>query len=195
MEKTQATLIGRTRWSETSLIVHWCAPELGLFRTMAKGALRPKSTFQGVLDLFVTADICYAPAKKGDLHTLTEAHCLSPRLGLRASYGRVLAATYLVRLLALAVEPHAPIPALHELLSKALDYLNDHDPSRAMLERFELRIAEDLGLVGEKGAPGAEAAHILEDHLHKRLPPQRAQTLEWCATRSASSKNPAPPQT
>lgn len=185
MEKTEAILIGRSRWSETSLIVHWCAPDLGLFRTMAKGALRPKSAFQGVLDLFVSADICYSPAKKGDLHTLTEAHCLNPRLGLRASYGRVLAATYLVRLLALAVEPHAPIPALHELLGRALDYLNDHDPSLAVLERFELRIAEDLGLVGGKGAPGSEAARILEDHLHKRLPAQRAQVLEWCAARQA----------
>ncbi|HCN30060.1 MAG TPA: hypothetical protein DIT64_15240 [Verrucomicrobiales bacterium] len=181
MEKTEAILIGRTRWSETSLIIHWCSPGLGLFRTIAKGALRPKSPFQGVLDLFVSAEIRFVPAKKSDLHTLAEAHCLNPRLGLRASYGRVLAATYFTRLLTLAVEPHSPLPALHELLDRALDFLGSHDPSRAMLERFELRVAEDLGLIGEKGAPGSEAARILEDHLHKRLPAQRAQVLAWCA--------------
>ncbi len=184
MENTPAILIGRSRWSETSLIVHWCAPELGLFRTMAKGALRPNSAFHGVLDLFVTADLRLARAKSGDLHTLAEAHLLQPRLGLRASYGRVLAATYLVKLLALAVEPHTPLPGLFDLLAKALDYLGDHDPSLAFLHRFELRLAEDLGLVGEAGAEGALAAHLLEQHLHKRLPVQRRQVLDWCAARA-----------
>ena len=43
MEQTDAILVGRTRFGESSLIVQWCAPEVGLFRTMAKGALRPKS--------------------------------------------------------------------------------------------------------------------------------------------------------
>jgi integrase len=37
VEKTDAILIGRTRYSETTLIVHWCSAELGLFRTIAKG--------------------------------------------------------------------------------------------------------------------------------------------------------------
>lgn len=183
MEKTEAILIGRMRYSETTLIVQWCSAEHGLFRTIAKGALRPRSAFAGLLDLFVSADIQYAPARKGDLHTLAEAHWLNPRLGLRSSYGRVLAATYMVKLTAQVVEPHAPIPAIYELLIKALDYLNDHDPGRAFVERFELRLAEDLGLIGEAGARGSEAAHAIEDSFHHRLPVQRRQLLEWIAGR------------
>ena len=161
MENTPAILIGRSRWSETSLIVHWCAPELGLFRTMAKGALRPNSAFHGVLDLFVTADLRLARAKSGDLHTLAEAHLLQPRLGLRASYGRVLAATYLVKLLALAVEPHTPLPGLFDLLAKALDYLGDHDPSPAFLHRFELR--EEHAHPDGAPAPGTHLAIVSGD--------------------------------
>jgi len=183
MEKTEAILIGRLRYSETTLIVQWCSAEYGLFRTIAKGALRPRSTFAGLLDLFVSADIRYAPARKGDLHTLMEAHWQNPRLGLRSSYGRVLAATYLVKLIALVVEPHAPIPAIHDLLIKALDYLNDHDPSMALVQRFELRLAEDLGLVGPEGARGGQAAHAIEESFHRRLPVQRRQLLEWMAAR------------
>ncbi len=114
-----------------------------------------------------------------------EAHWINPRLGLRSSYGRVLAATYLIKLIALVVEPHAPLPAIHDLLAKALDYLNDHDPSRALMERFELRLAEDLGLVGENGASGSEAARAIEESFHRRLPVQRRQLLTWMEERVA----------
>lgn len=185
METTEAILIGRTRYSETTLIVHWCSADLGLFRTIAKGALRPKSPFAGLLDLFVEADIGFTHGRNSDLHTLIEARWRNPRLGLRSSYGRVLAATYLVKLVTLVVEPHAPIPAIHDLLTKALDYLNDHDPSRGLLERFEMRLAEDLGLGGENAMGGGQAAHAIEDSFHRRLPVQRKQVMDWIGQRPA----------
>jgi len=179
VEKTEAIIIGRTRYSETTLIVHWCCPEMGLFKTIAKGALRPKSAFAGLLDLFVSAEIRFARAKSGDLHTLAEARWTNPRLGLRQSYGRVLAATYLVKLVELVVEPHAALPEIHALLVKALDYLAEHDPSPALVERFELRLAEDLGLVGEGVSGVGTSARAIEENFHRRLPVQRRQLLEW----------------
>lgn len=194
MEKTEAILINRIRYSETTLIVSWCSAELGLFKTIAKGALRPKSSFAGLLDLFVSAELRFTRAKVGDLHTLSEAHWMNPRLGLRQSYGRVLAATYLVKLVELVVEPHAPLPEIHTLLGKALDYLCDHDPSRALVERFELRLAEDLGLVGEKGAVPGESARAMEENFHKRLPVQRRQLFEWIAARPEPARKAEPPQ-
>ncbi len=181
MEKTEAILIGRTRYSETSLILHWCSLELGLFRTMAKGAARPKSPLAGTLDLFVTVELGYLPARKGDLHTLVEARWTKPRLGLRASYGRLLAATYLVKLIALVVEPHAPLPVIHDLLDKGLDYLCDHDPSPALIQRFELRLAEDLGILSTTEAEAGLAAHALEESFHRKLPVQRRQLFTWIA--------------
>lgn len=187
MEKTEAILIGRSRYSETSIIAHWCSPELGLFRTMVKGALRPKSAFAGLLDLFVSAEIRLLRSKSTDLHTLTEAHWTKPRLGIRASYGRVLAATYLVKVVTLVAEPHAPLPAIHDLLEKALDYLAEHDPSLALLQRFELRLAEDLGLVGAQGATPAEVITSIEESSHRRMPVQRQQVLDWVAQHASSA--------
>jgi DNA repair protein RecO (recombination protein O) len=187
MEKTEAILIGRSRFSETSLIVHWCSADLGLFRTIVKGALRPKSSFAGLLDLFVTVEMEYRRSRTSDLYTLTEVRWTNPRLGLRSSYGRVLAATYLVKVVTQIVEPHAPLPAIYDLMTKALDYLADHDPSRAFVERFELRLAEDLGLVGPAGASGQEVAHSLEHAIHRHLPVQRRQLLEWIAAHESPS--------
>lgn len=192
VEKTEAILIGRTRYSETTLIVHWCSAELGLFRTIAKGALRPKSAFSGLLDLFVSADIRFSKARTSDLHTLVEARWTTARLGLRHSYGRVLAATYLVKLVELVVEPHAPLPEIHDLLTKALDYLAEHDPSRALVERFELRLAQDLGLVGPENQATGLSAHAIEDTFHRPLPVQRRKLIEWIDTRAGRGSGAAP---
>lgn len=183
MEKTEAIVIGRTRYSEASLIVQWCAPEVGVFKTMAKGALRPKSPLNGVLDLFVSAELRFVRSKSSDLHTLAEARWTNARLGLRESYGRLLAATYLVKLITLVVESGTPIPEIHELLVKALDYLAVKDPVPALILRFEQRLAEMLGIVpeGEAGSGNGMAAAAIEDSFHRKLPVQRRQVMEWMA--------------
>ncbi len=177
MEKTHAILIGRQRHSETSLIVQWCSAEAGIFKTIVKGALRPKSPHAGQLDLFVSADIRYVKSKSSDLHILSEAHWSNPRLGLRSSYGRVLAATYLIKLITLVVETDSPLPEVHALLSKALDYLAEKDPSAALITRFEQRLAESLGIV-EPDKPSL-AAEAIADVFHRKLPVQRKQVFEW----------------
>lgn len=171
MEKTTAILIGRHTLTETSLIVHWCSADLGLFKTVAKGALRPKSSFAGRLDLFVSSELQFTRSQKSDLHTLVETQWTEPRLTLRTSYLRVLAATYMVKLVEMMVERETPLPAIHELLEKALDYLNTHEPSRALIERFELRLAEDLGV----STPQGKAVVALQMAVHQALPTQRRQ--------------------
>ncbi|MBB5034450.1 DNA repair protein RecO [Prosthecobacter vanneervenii] len=177
MEKTEAILIGRTRYAESSLIVHWCSPDVGLFKTIAKGALRPKSPFSGVLDLFVSADLRFVRSKSSDLHTLAEARWTHPRLGLRESYGRVLAATYLVKLVSLVAESGSPIPEIHDLLVKALDYLAAKDPVPALITRFEQRLAEILGII--PGGDSGMASAAIEDSFHRKLPVQRRQLADW----------------
>lgn len=185
MEQTDAVLVGRSRYGETSLIVQWCAPEAGLFRTIAKGALRPKSPLGHRLDLFVSAELRWVRSRRSDLHTLAEVKWKNPRLGLRSSYGRVLAATYLVKLVERVVEPQAAVPGLYDLLTKALDYLAEKEPTVALVERFELRLAEDLGIATE--VDGGQSAHLIEEAFHRKLPVQRRQLLEWIRERSAGA--------
>lgn len=185
MEKSSAILIGRHQLTETSLIVHWCTADHGLLKTVAKGALRPKSAFAGRLDLFVSADIRWTPSRTGDLHTLAEVALTSPRLHLRDTYTRVLAATYLVKLVEMCVERETPIPEIHDLLLKALDYLVAHEPSTALVERFELRLVEALGLTGGGGRP----VTALQELVHKALPVQRAQLWRQMQARNNDRKS------
>ncbi|MBK8092526.1 MAG: recombination protein O N-terminal domain-containing protein [Verrucomicrobiaceae bacterium] len=184
MQKTEAILIGRQRHTETSLIVEWCSAEMGVFKTIAKGALRPKSPFVGLLDLFVSCDLRFVPGKNTDLGILAEARWTNPRLGLRTSYGRVLAATYMVKLITLVVESHTPLAEIHALLCKALDFLTEKDPSMALITRYEQRMAEALGIVPEGSR--SLAAEAIADVFHKRLPVQRRQVVEWIREKSVS---------
>lgn len=174
VDSTTAILINRHRLTESSLIVHWCAPDLGLFKTVAKGALRPQSAFAGRLDLFVTCEVVFLPSTKSDLHSLKEVHLVQPRLQMRNSYARVLAGTYFSKLVEMVVERETPLGSVYELLQKSLDYLEGHEPSTRLVHRFENKLCEELGL----GQVSAGAAGLLHETFHRPLPLQRAQLLE-----------------
>ena len=178
MDEKSSGLILRTRpLTETSLIVHWCSADCGLFKTVAKGALRPKSPFAGRLDLFVTCEVVFVRSGKSDLHTLREAQLTLLRLHLRDSYARVVAAAYFCRLLEMVAEREAPLGGLHELLRLALDHLDSHDPSAKLVARFENRLCGELGLGEVKSGGGA----LLHDYFHRPLPPQREELLKQIA--------------
>ena len=87
----EATVLKLYPLGENGLIAVWCTEE-GLIRTAAKSARKPCSPFAGRLDIFYQCRMQWTQAKKGDLHTLTSADLLSPRLALRKSYLRLSAA-------------------------------------------------------------------------------------------------------
>ncbi|MFZ4764917.1 MAG: DNA repair protein RecO [Roseimicrobium sp.] len=170
VEKSSAILINCSRLTETSLIVHWCSAEFGLIKTVAKGALRPKSPLAGRLDLFVTCEVVVARSARSDLHQLQEAQLTESRLPLRESYLRVLAATYFCKLVELVAERETPLGPVHELLRLSLDYLSGHEPSERLVHRYESRLCSELGL-GQFEQGGAV---VLQDVFHRPMPPQRA---------------------
>jgi DNA repair protein RecO len=177
VEKATAILINRTRLTETSLIVHWCSVDAGLFKTVAKGALRPKSPFAGRLDLFVTCEVAMVRSARTDLHILKEIHLVDPRLTLRSSYLRVLAATYFCKLVELVAERETPLAEVHDILKLALDHLNTHEPTAKLVARFENKLCEHLGL----GSVAQGGAALLHDTFHKPMPPQRKQLFDELA--------------
>ncbi len=172
MFETEAILIRTTRLTDTSLIVHWFTEVEGLVKTVAKGALRPKSAFAGKLDLFFSGEIGVARARKGELHILREVAISNWRQGLRRQYATTLMAGYFCQLVEGAVEPgHADAP-LHDLLRRALDHLDSEEPTLRALRHFEKQLAEILG-VSDTGS-GEDA---LRGHIGK-LPAARKAIVE-----------------
>jgi DNA repair protein RecO (recombination protein O) len=169
---TEAILIRTTRLTDTSLIVHWFTESHGLLKTVAKGALRPKSVFAGKLDLFFSGEIGVVPARKGELHILREVAISNWRQGLRRQYATTLMAGYFCQLVEAAVEPGHADALLHDLLRRGLDHLNVEEPSLKALRHFERLLAEILGVSGVGSGEDALRGHI------GKLPGARMEIME-----------------
>lgn len=156
----EATVLKLYPLGENGLIAVWCTEE-GLIRTAAKSARKTGSPFAGRLDIFYQCRMQWTQAKKGDLHTLTSADLLSPRLALRKSYLRLSAAGYFARLFLQMLEPDTPIPEFYDLLQRAYTYLENNDPTLRAVLHFEQELARLHGIAH----PGIPAHVILKSHF------------------------------
>jgi len=170
LENSPAVLLRRIRLTETSLIVTWFSRDYGRIKTVAKGALRPKSPFAGRLDLFYVCEIGVAASRRSELHTLREASLLESHEMIGRDFRKTQLASYFVELIDLVTELDHPAPEIYDLLLRALGYLKDSPASRRALEHFESETARLLGL-----APVPSAAMAI-GHITGRLPRDR-QTL------------------
>ncbi|MBV9490423.1 MAG: DNA repair protein RecO [Verrucomicrobia bacterium] len=166
-------LIRRSRFSDTSLITTWLTREHGKVKTIAKGALRPKSSFLGKLDLFFHCELSWAQSRTADLHVLREVKVLEPFAHIRGTYLQTLAASYFAELINEATEPEHPVPELYELLSRALNYLNQRLPDRRGVLFFERELCKCLGVEAESD----DAASLRLHEVLGRLPKSRAELL------------------
>jgi DNA repair protein RecO len=156
---SEAILLRRARFGESSVVLVWLSPAHGKIRTAARGTARRESRLCGRLDLFYHAEIQFAVSRRSDLHALRELKLLGTWEGLRSSYARLLAASYFAELCDLLTEPAHAAPDLFDLLRRALGHLSAHDPSRRSVEFFEAETCRVLGF-GHAGHPlGAIEAH------------------------------------
>jgi DNA repair protein RecO (recombination protein O) len=172
VQTTPAILLRKTRFSDTSLIVTWFTRDFGRIKTIARGALRPKSRLAGVLDLFFDCEISIARSAKSELHTLREAVLRDAHEGLRSDYRRVSLASYFVELIELVTEPDHPAPELHDLLQRAFGHLGGRPATQRALLHFERELARLLGIQ----QPGVTPIVAIGRASH-RVPSARADLL------------------
>jgi len=138
MTETATGLILRTRpLTETSLIVNWLTPESGRLATVAKGARRHKSPYQGKLDLFYQGTFSFVRSRRSALHTLREVQLLETREAIRQD---------LLRLQQETTETDTSLPVIYELLRGFLDDLCTTEPAPQLLLALELKILRETGL-------------------------------------------------
>lgn len=171
-ETTEAILLRRSRFGETSLVLVWLSPSLGKVRTAARGAGRNDSKLRGSLDLFYHAEIHFVHGRKSDLHALREVKLIETWKGLRDDYTRLLAASYFAELCDLLSEPGHGAPGLFDLLKRALGHLGAKRPTRRSLDFFEEEACRVLGFGHDGNATGALEAHA------GRIPANRRRLIQ-----------------
>ena len=120
--KARAVVLRSYPYSDTSKIVRLFTPDHGLKSAIAKGALRPKSRFGGLLEPF-TEGVAVLYVKEGrELHTLSSFDLVRSRHALASDWVRLAGASLLAELV-LHTATEEPHPALYQALVRGWDDL------------------------------------------------------------------------
>jgi DNA repair protein RecO (recombination protein O) len=153
-EKTLAIVLRTIPFGETSSIVTLSCREFGKLRALAKGAWRPKSSFDGGLDLLSISQVLVLRRASGGLDLLTEA-ALEHRFRVGGSLPAVLGGLHVAELLDAFTADADPHPELfdvaHTTLRRLSDWRGDDRAVPAILLRFELTLLRLVGHAPETG--------------------------------------------
>lgn len=145
-DKTLALVIRTIPFGETSSVVALYCREFGKLRALAKGAWRPKSSFDGGLDLLSMSQVLVLRKSSGGLDLLTEAS-LESRFRVGTSLAAVLGGLHIAELLDVLTADADPQPELfdvaHATLRRLSDWRGDESSLAGVLlssERAILRI-------------------------------------------------------
>ena len=146
LEPAQALVIRGSDWSESSRIVTLWTREFGKVRGLAKGARRPKSSFETALDLLNVCDIVLVHKTSGTLDLLTEARVRERFPRLRRVMPAWYAGQYLAELLGDWTQEHDPHPVLFdEAVATLRDLGEAAEAVGPRVARFELVLLRELG--------------------------------------------------
>jgi DNA repair protein RecO (recombination protein O) len=129
-EKSRAIVIRSVAFGETSAVVTLYCREFGKVRALAKGAWRPKSGFDGGLDLLSTAEVLLLRRSSGGLDLLTEA-CLESRFRVGTSLPALVGGMHVAELLDRISADADPQPGLFDATHATLRRLSGTDAAEA----------------------------------------------------------------
>ena len=120
---TRAVVLQTYRYSETSKILRLMTWDSGPCSVLARGALRPRSRFGGLLEPFVEGEATFYSREGRDLHTLSNFELLLARRGLDRSIELFTIASVLCELV-MRLAPEHGDAELYRTLTGGLDGLH-----------------------------------------------------------------------
>ncbi len=161
MHNDTGTILKLYQLRENSLIVVWLTARHGIIKTVAQGAHKPSSAFRGNLDLFFLNELNWRSARQGDLHHLATTSVINHRLTIRDNYNKLSLASYFSKLILQTVETGTAAEGFHDLLTRAMAYLESSPATLRALYHFEKQLAMLHGIANE----GRPSWQILHEHF------------------------------
>lgn len=144
--ESEAIVLKARRYSESSKIVTLYTRDRGLLAVMAKGAMRPKSPFRGLLDPLCYLEIGYSLKEGRDLQNLTSADRVERFPTIGRDLDRTSAGLEIVELVSATQSDPVSDPILFEALLRAIRALDVQDIDPALVPiRFLLVLIDRLG--------------------------------------------------
>ncbi len=125
---TEAFVLRRVRWSESSLILTLYSLDHGRMSGMAKGALRPKSPFYGRLEQFSLVRVGYSRREGRELDTVTDVDVLQHYEPLRSDPLAFAHACLFAEWMLVTVSGSVPSQPMFHLLGGVLSGLASGGP-------------------------------------------------------------------
>ncbi len=158
LTKDSAICIRAVDYSETSQIVTFFAKATGKFTAIAKGSKRPKSAFDGPIEVFSFGRIVFSDSNKEKLATLTEFQQQPSLAGLSKNLFALNCASFAIELLNSLTDDYDPHPQLFDSLLQFLQNVIEQrvtgratsDERRATLSLlilFQLALLKEVGLM------------------------------------------------
>jgi DNA repair protein RecO (recombination protein O) len=158
LTKDSAICIRAVDYSETSQIVTFFAKATGKFTAIAKGSKRPKSAFDGPIEVFSLGRIVFSDSNREKLAALTEFQQAPSLAGLSKNLFALNCASFAIELLNSLTDDYDPHPQLFGSLQKFLQDISEQrvteratgDGRRAMISLlilFQFTLLKEVGLM------------------------------------------------
>ncbi len=145
---SEALVLRRIPFSDSSLVVHLFTPGSGRVAALAKGAFRFRSPHFAGLDLLDRIDADWVVRRGESMAILSSSRLLDAHRGLRRSSAALRSALYAAELVDRAL-PAAPLPGLYARFVAWLESIDAgavERPAMATVLLFELGFLLDIGL-------------------------------------------------
>jgi len=152
LTKDLAVCIRTVDYSETSQIVTFFTKATGKISAIAKGSKRPKSSFDGPIEILSHGKIVFSDTKKETLATLTEFEAASGAAGFVGLHKNLFALNcclFAAELLNSLTHDYDPHPELFESFLQFLQDANEkenNDRILSLLIIFQLALLKEVGL-------------------------------------------------
>jgi DNA repair protein RecO (recombination protein O) len=144
-EKTRAIVLKLVEFSETSCVVTLFTEDFGKVGALAKGARRPKSAFEGALDLLALVRIVFLRKSSDALDLLTEAKLERRFRSAQRDLSRLYAGYYVVELLSELTDTGDPHRELFLAAEQTLSALDEQASVAETVLQFEVAALRLLG--------------------------------------------------
>lgn len=122
LTRSRALVLQSFAYSETSKVLRLLTHDFGVRSVIARGALRPRSRYGGVLEPFTEGEAHFLLREGRDLHTLTGFDLLRSRQALGTDLAAFAGASLLAEIV-IRSGTEEPVPELFATLTAALDGL------------------------------------------------------------------------
>jgi DNA repair protein RecO (recombination protein O) len=149
LTKDTAICIRAIDYSETSQIVTFFTRATGKISAIAKGSKRPKSAFDGPIEIFSHGKIVFSDSNKERLATLTEFEQQPNFTGLRNNLFALNCRLFSAELLNSLTHDYDPHPDLFDSFLQFLQNINESQATShelSLLILFQLTLLKEIGL-------------------------------------------------